>query len=151
MYYGDGYEYIYEYIMMQNESGDLVPCFINNFDRPGDMMSYEYLAENYEYMRGLLLFAYDKALTDDQRDRIETLIVCCDFMGLSSVHTDWYLNGENVELYKTRYTWMYNYIKDHEMVIAGHTEYVLPAECTFDENPMIQFYEFGSRRIGIYP
>ncbi len=152
MYYGEGTEELWEYILMQTEAGDLCgTCFINCFDRPGDMYSYEYLGENYEYMRGLLESALEKAKTPEQRERVETLIVGCDFMGLSSLHTDWYLNGENRELYCERYTWMYNYIKDHEMVIAGHTEYVLPAECTFDENPMIQFYEFGSRRIGIYP
>ena len=152
MNYGEGYNELWEYIQMQTEAGDQCgTCFVNNFDRPGDMYSYEYLAENYEYMRGLLLTAYDKALTDDQRGRIETLIVCCDFMGLSSVHTDWYLNGENVELYKTRYTWMYNYITDHNMRVFSSDVYSKPATIDFEINPMIQFYEYGSRRTGIYP
>ncbi|MBQ3528247.1 MAG: DUF4838 domain-containing protein [Clostridia bacterium] len=152
MNYGEGYNELWEYIQMQTEAGDQCgTCFVNNFDRPGDMYSYEYLAENYEYMRGLLLTAYDKALTEDQEDRIETLIVCCDFMGLSSVHTDWYLNGENVELYKTRYTWMYNYITDHNMRVFSSDVYSKPATIDFEINPMIQFYEYGSRRTGIYP
>ncbi len=152
MNYGDGAEELYEYIEMQTEAGDQCgTCFINNFDRPGDMYSYEYLAENYNYMRGLLETALEKAKTDDQRERVETLIVCCDFMGLSSVHTDWYLNGENVELYKERYDWMYNYIDDHDMRVFSSNLYSLPASIDYEINPMIQIYEEGSRRDGIYP
>ena len=154
MNYGEGYNELWEYILMQTEAGDQCgTCFVNNFDRPGDMYSYEYLAENYEYMRGLLLTAYDKALTDDQRGRIETLIVCCDFMGLSSVHTDWYLEGtdETKQLYKERYTWMYEYIDDHNMRVFSSDVYSMPETIDFEINPMIQFYEHGSRRTGIYP
>ena len=152
MNYGNGYEELWEYIRMQTEAGDQCgTCFINNFDRPGDMYSYEYIAENYEYMRGLLVTAYDKAITDDQRGRIETLIVCCDFLGLSSLHTDWYVEGNNAELYKSRYTWMYNYIDNHNMRIFSSDVYSFPETIDFETNPMIQFYEHGSRRNGVYP
>ncbi|MBQ3528665.1 MAG: DUF4838 domain-containing protein [Clostridia bacterium] len=152
MYYGDGYEELWEYILMQTEAGDQCgTCFINNFDRPGDMYSYEYLAENYGEMRELLEAALAKANTPSQKERVEKLMVGCDFLALSSLHTDWYLNGENTDLYCERYSWMYNYIKDHDMDIFDPSVYFLPDECTFDENPMIQFYDFGSRRPGIYP
>ncbi len=152
MNYGDGGEELYKYIEMQTEAGDLCgTCFINNFDRPGDMYSYEYLAEHYEEMRDLLEVALTKAKNSDQRGRIETLIVCCDFMGLSSVHTDWYVNGKNRELYEERYTWMYNYIKDHNMRVFSDATYALPSSIDFEENPMIQIYGSGSRRDGIYP
>ena len=153
MYYGDGAEELYEYIIMQTEAGDQCgTCFINNFDRPGDMYSYEYFAENYDVMRGLLTDALAKAKTDEQRTRIETIIVGCDFMGLSALHTDWYLNGNNIELYKERYDGMYNYIKDHNMqIFSESTLYYLPATIDYTVNPMIQYYEYGSRRPGIYP
>jgi len=152
MNYGDGGEELYRYIEMQTEAGDQCgTCFINNFDRPGDMYSYEYLAEHYEEMRDLLEVALTKAKNSDQRKRIETLIVCCDFMGLTSVHTDWYVNGNNRELYEERYTWMYNYIKDNNMRVFSDGGYTLPASIDFEENPMLQIYEDGSRRDGIYP
>lgn len=152
IYYGDGYEELWEYILMQTEAGDRCgTCFINNFDRPGDMYSYEYLGENYEYMRDLLESAYEKVNTDDQKEHMEQLLVCCDFMGLSSVHTDWYTNGENVDLYCERYNWMYNYIKDNEMEIFSSELFLLPPSCVYDVNPMTQFYNYGSRRDGVYP
>ena len=150
--YGEGYEELFTYIGMMTEAGDNCgTCFINNYDRPGDMFSYEYLAENYDEMRGLLEIAYTKTKTDDQRENVENLLMTCDFMGLSSVHTDWYTNGNNVELYKERYDWMYNYIKDNDIEIFSSNLYLIPSTVNYDENPMIQFYEDGSRRFGIYP
>ena len=152
MYYGDGYEELYAYIGMMTEAGDQCgTCFVNNFDRPGDMFSYKYLGENYGKMRGLLEAAYEKAENDKQRERIEKLMVCCDFMGLSSVYEDWYTNGNNTELYCERYDWMYNYIKDHDMVIFSSDLYLLPVSIDYTVNPMTQFYKEGSRRPGVKP
>jgi len=150
--YGEGYRELYEYILMQTEAGDRCgTCFINNYDRPGDMYSYEYLGENYEYMRGLLESAYAKAGSDAQRKRIETLIMSCDFMGLSSLHTEWYLNGENRELYVERYDGLYNFIKNNDIVIFSESIYQLPSSIDYETNPMVQFYEDGSRRPGVHP
>ena len=154
MYYGDGYEYIYEYIMMQNEAGDLVPCFVNNFDRPGDMMSYEYLAENYEYMRGLIVKALEMAEREECIYAVEKLLMCCEFMGLSSVYDDMYTNGDSKSrtTYEERYTWLYNFIKDNELnIFSDPNYYMLPESIDFSINPMTQFYEFGSRRPGVTP
>ncbi|MBQ3528626.1 MAG: DUF4838 domain-containing protein [Clostridia bacterium] len=154
VYFGGGAEEIFEYMGMLTEAGDLSgTCFVNNFDRPGDMYSYEYLAENYEYMRGLLVSALEKAKSKDQQDHVLKALVCCDFMGLSSVHTDWYVNGENKELYCERYTWMYNTLIEQGMTTIFSTPdyYLVPSTIDFEINPMIQFYELGSRRDGVYP
>ena len=44
MYYGPGYEKVYEFIEMENTAGDECgTCFVSNFDRPGDMYSYAYI------------------------------------------------------------------------------------------------------------
>ncbi len=152
MYYGDGYEELYSYIEMLTEAGDQSgTCFVNNFDRPGDMYSYEYLGKNYEEMRGLLEAAYAKAENDTQRERIEKIMVCCDFMALSSVYEDWYTNGNNVELYCERYDWMYNSIKRLNMRVFSSDLYSLPTSIDYTINPMTQIYEQGSRRPGVKP
>jgi len=152
IYYGGGYEEIFKYIQMQTEAGDKCgTCFVNNFDRPGDMYSYDYLGENYEEMRGLLESALEKAERPEQVERLEYLMVCCDFMALSAVHTDWYVNAANVELYKERYTWMYNKMVEYDMTAFSSDMYNVPETCNFEENPMIQIYQDGSRRDGIYP
>lgn len=152
MYYGDGYELIYQYINMMTEAGDQCGiCFINNFDRPGDMFSYEYLGSNYAVMRGLLEEALAMTDRDDQISRIETLMVSCDFMALSALHTDWYVNGNNVELYEERYTWMYDKMVEYDMTVFSSPLYNVPATCDFTVNPMTQIYQFGSRRPEVYP
>ena len=160
MYYGDGYEELYQYIVMQNEAGDRVGCFINNFDRPRQMYDYVYIDEHYEEMRALLVEARAKAKTQEQIDRIDTLIVCCDFLGLTCVHYRYYKDEggatqETKELYMERYDNMYNYIVDHDMDIFSDQSdtaiYKLPGSISYTEDPMYQFY--GSEREGIsrYP
>ena len=152
MNYGDGYEAIYKYIEMQTEAGDQCgTCFINNFDRPGDMYSYEYLAENYDEMRGLLETALEGAKTDVQRSRIETLIACCDFLGLASVHNEWYLEGARVEDYKARFDWMFDYITEHNMQVFSSDIYKFPEQKDYETNIMKQLYDEGSRRPGVDP
>ena len=155
MYYGDGYEEIYEFIEMENTAGDECgTCFISNFDRPGDMYSYEYIAEHYEYMRELLVSALEKADRPERIKRIETLICCFDFLGLSSSYDDMYVNGdaESRALYEERYTDFYNYIVDNNMAIfSDPVTYTVPKTCDFTVNPMTQFYEHGSRRPDVTP
>lgn len=152
IYYGPGYEYIYEYIGMHTEAGDQCgTCFVNNFDRPGDMFSYAYLGENYSEMRGLLEEALSLADTPDRIERVEYLLICCDFMALSALHTDWYTNGNNVELYTERYTWMYNKMVEYDMTVFSSDLYSVPSSCDLTVNPMIQIYADGSRRAGVYP
>jgi len=114
MYYGDGYEELYQYIMMQNEAGDRVGCFINNYDRPRQMYDYKYIDEHYEEMRALIESAMVKVKTYEQSKRLDTLLACCDFLGLSCVHYRYYKNPESEELRKTymkRYDNMYEYIQ----------------------------------------
>lgn len=153
MYYGKGYEQLWQYILMQTEAGDRMPCFINNFDRPGDMMEYAYLAEHYEEMHGLLWEAYYLATSDLQRDHVKKLMLACEFMGLTSVYDDWYVNGdgESRALYEDRYTWFYNYLVESGAPIGSDDVYTIPETIDFTVNPMIQFYEFGSRKPWITP
>ncbi|MBR6676307.1 MAG: hypothetical protein IKL24_03145, partial [Clostridia bacterium] len=59
--------------------------------------------------------------------------------------------GENKSLYMQRYDFMYNYIKDNNMRVFSSDIYTLPSQKDYTVNPMIQIYEHGSRRNGIYP
>ena len=71
LYYGEGYEYIYEYLLMyeaasdaiDDEEGRVIRCYINNHDRPGDQFSYYYWKDHYLEMRDLLLKALEVADT----------------------------------------------------------------------------------------
>ncbi len=159
MYYGDGNSELFDFIMMQNEAGDRAGCFINNYDRPRQMYDFEYIDEHYEEVRALLVAAQGKANNNEQRERIDTLIACFDFLGLSCVHHRYYKNNTDNEelrqLYMNRYDAMYNYIKNHNMhIFSDQSEtavYKIPASISYNEDPMFQFY--GEERSGVtrYP
>ena len=154
MYYGDGNEELFDFIVMQNEAGDRAGCFVNNYDRPRQMYDYTYIDEHYEEMRTLLTTALEKAQTSNQRDRIETLIACFDFLGLTLFHNSYNKGNEDAirQLYMERYDAMYNYIKNNDMVIFSNDEpYSIPGSISYKEDPMFQFY--GEERSGVtrYP
>ena len=161
MYYGPGYEKVYEFIEMENTAGDECgTCFVSNFDRPGDMYSYAYIDEHYEYMRQLLSDAIDmcESLDRVKRDmyvrRLEILRICFDFLGLSSSYDRMYVNGDEASraLYEERYTYMYNGIIEYNIqVFLDPNQYDLPDTIDFTVNPMVQIYGFGSRREGVTP
>ncbi|MDD6094645.1 MAG: DUF4838 domain-containing protein [Clostridia bacterium] len=147
VYYGDGYEYIYQYILLDDEAGNACGCFINNHDRPFDMHSKQYLGEHYEQMHDLLATALTLCKTDKQRERLTLLYYCAEFMGLSGAYDRLYTEGnaESRALYEERYTEMYNYMYERDLQIF-HTPdiYSVPDELDFSKSPMTQFYVLGS-------
>ena len=155
MYYGAGYEEMYQFIDMENTAGnECGTCFISNFDRPGDMYSYAYIDEYYEEMRELLTAALDKAEREDQKERIRIMLICFDFLGLSSSYDRMYTNGDAASraLYEQRYTDMFNELWRRDMkIFSDPGTYSKPKEIDFTVNPTTQFYEFGSRRPGVKP
>ncbi len=146
MYYGEGYEYIYEFLVWMDEAGNASPCFINNFDRPGDMFDYEYVRDNYETGRESLVKALAMTTDATQIDRVEKLLICCDFLGLSANYKNYYVNGteETVAVYTERYINMYNMIKNKGIRIYGGSTYTLPEVVDITVSPMESFYDAGS-------
>ena len=163
LYYGDGYEYIYEYLMMyeaasdaiSDEPGRQITCYINNHARAGDMFSYYYIKDNYLEMRELLFKAleladdtryttsgqiYDKA---SQKERIQFLLVGCDTLGLSANFKDWWANPnasqEDKDFYVDTYTKLYNFIKEKRLTLYSGNTYVLPNTIELDLSPLHSF------------
>ena len=155
MYYGNGYEDIFKFLDMENTAGDECgTCFVANFDRPGDMYSYAYIDEHYEEMRELLNVALDKAQREEQKERIRVMLICFDFLGLSSSYDRMYTNGDEASraLYEQRYTDMYNGLESRDMkIFPDDSVYSLPKSIDFTVNPMTQFYTKGSLRDGVTP
>ena len=153
MYYGDGYADLAQFLELQDEAGNGAGCFINNFDRPRQMYDFKYIDAHYEEMRALLVAAWDKAKatgTSAQRNRVETLLRCFDFLGLSCVHYRYY-KGDDAglrETYMERYSAMYNYIKNNNMkIFSDDFTYTIPSTLSYEKDPMLQFY--GEERPGV--
>lgn len=151
IYYGEGYEEIYQYILMQdeaaNESGI---CYVNNCDYPGDMYNYEYIRDNYEDMRNLVVAAVAKAETAEQKRNCNNILMGCEALGLSAVHESWYENGtdEQKAIYTERYTWMYNYIRDNGINIGG-VRTIYDVELDFTRTPFEAFYDGATWRVAL--
>lgn len=118
-YYGDGWEYIREYLDMQTEAGDLQGCFTNNFDRPWNMYNKDYYRDNYHYMLSLFDKALDAAKTDEQKARITECTIHLNYLGLSATYEQDYVNGtdEAKEAYAKRYADYYNYVKANNITL----------------------------------
>lgn len=104
IWYGDGWENIREYLELENASSDELGCFRNNFDRPWNIYNEEYFKNNYEYLRSLVEKAKEGA-DDNQKRRLDILLVHVDFFGLSATYESDYLNGTQTskEKYAERY------------------------------------------------
>ncbi len=115
IYYGDGWEYIREYLEMSNYAADINGCFTNNYDRPWNMYNQEYFLENYLTMRTLFEKALEGAKTDTQKERVRLATLHCDFLGLSATYERDWINGnsEAKALYKERYQFLYDKITEY--------------------------------------
>ncbi len=144
LFYGEGYEYIYEYVVMQDEAGNLNPCYVNNLDYPGDMFNYEYIGENYEYMRELVLKALAVA-EGDEIYRIERLLVNCDFLGLSATFNAVMRDGTDEgakAVFVERYEAMDSYIRSHGLNIGIYDINTITLDTS--KSPMILYYQGGT-------
>ncbi len=126
-YYGDGWEYIREYLDMQTEAGDLQSCFTNNFDRPWNMYNKEYFADNYHYMLSLMDKAEAAANTEEQAKRVRECRIHIDYLGLSATYERDYVNAdsETKAAYAKRYSEFYDFVKNNEIELwsAGCTNF----------------------------
>lgn len=120
IYYGDGWEYIREYIEIADYCSDLMGCWTNNYDRPWNMYNKEYFRDNYETMHQLFVKAYDAAQTDVYKTRVERTSLHCEFLGLSATYERDYVNGDSETRaeYAARYAKMYNLYNQYDMAIG---------------------------------
>ncbi|MBE6714218.1 MAG: DUF4838 domain-containing protein [Ruminococcaceae bacterium] len=158
MTYGQGYEYIWEFLEMYEEAGDMAGyengntqpyCFVGNYDRAFDVVSFEYIRENYEYMRELLMSAIeafdpDKTQGAGQRyERLYKMFCVFELLGLGATYVPSYVNGDELSraIYEDRYAWVYEYYYESGMryYVYIHTGIDRPATFNLDSNPFIQF------------
>ncbi|MBQ4066594.1 MAG: DUF4838 domain-containing protein [Clostridia bacterium] len=167
--YGEGWEYIYEFIQMYEEAGDVAGyeldgtephCFVGNHARAYDTTSVVYINENYEYMRGLLLSAIDayvdgKTTNDGLRiKKLNDLFNCFEILGLGATYVDNYMNGTDEQRaeYEERYTAFLGYAKNNGMRVSSYAEFnTLPATVDLSVNPASHFLLACTWRAKIEP
>ncbi len=115
LYYGEGWEYIREYIEMSDYASDINGCWTNNFDRPWNMYNEEYFLENYHIMRELLENAYNTTVDEEQKERIRLTGVHMNFLGLSATYERDFVNGDadTKAAYTEKYQELYDLIVEY--------------------------------------
>ena len=157
--YGHGWENMWEFMQMYVEAGDLVGyeggndepyCYVGAYNRAYDFVSFEYIRDNYEYMRGLILATIDEFDPPEggehnsmRIDKIYRLLCVFDLLGLGATYVDSYLNGNEASraAYEERYRQTYDYYFDSGMRFTVYSKSGIDAPATFnlDSNPFLQF------------
>lgn len=122
IYYGEGWEYIREYLEMAHAAGDANGCWTNNYDRPWNLYNEEYFRDNYKTMSQLFENALAEATTEEHIHRLELCRMHCDFMGLSATYERDYVNGDAVARaeYEVAYARLYNNIVDNGIRLTSY-------------------------------
>lgn len=166
--YGNGWEYVYEFIQMYEEAGDVTGfetggttphCFVGNHARAYDTTSVVYIKEHYEQMRELLLNAIDaldgdKTTNDGIREKkLNDLFNCFEILGLGATYLDNYKNGTDDQRaeYEARYTAFHTYFINTGMRVSSYSEYTaaVPDYVDLTYNPAYFYLPAGSWRISV--
>ena len=144
-YYGDGYEYIFEYMKMQTAAGDAIEdCFVTNYDRPANMLSFRYYAENYDTMAELFDNALALADTAEQAEHVQRARLHVEFLSLCGSYDSMYVNGSEEEKaeYQARYEALWSYFHETGYRIVTSDPYGgLPETSEITANPYTMWYD----------
>ena len=116
--YGEGWEYVKQYIYMTNYAADLQGCWTNNFDYFWCYYNKDYFAEHYHEMWDLLDRAETMAKSGSQRVKCDTAMISMHFLGLSATYERDYVNGSGPdrERWCDRYLWLWEQYHDHGII-----------------------------------
>lgn len=109
-YYGkEAAPYMYEYMLLWDESGNHENCWLNNYLGIKASIDLNFYGDNYDKMTQL----FDKAeavATGDQLTRIKKLRCSMEFLGLSGIYYDKYVNGSDSDKawYKNKSSELYS-------------------------------------------
>ena len=106
---GDGYEYIYDYLMSRIEVARNECWTSMAWTDPSERIDLGRVADEFEYYIELFRHAEELACTEAQEKNISLMSRTMYFTGLVAVHTDWYLNGTAEQ--KEKYTEIYSCFK----------------------------------------
>lgn len=146
-YFGYGWIYVYEYMQMLDEAGNLKGCVLNDFEMPFDIYSKEYFAENYEKMKALFRKAEAAAQNEEELAAIKKLSVHMDFLGLSAIYESAYTNGtaQSKKEFESEWRRVYDYINSNGIRIRFE-DVGISSPFTVEESPMMSVYGISGER-----
>ncbi|MBQ7671006.1 MAG: DUF4838 domain-containing protein [Clostridia bacterium] len=126
IYYGEGWQNLKQYLEEVEIASDGIGCWTNNYDYPWDEYDEVYFRDNYDRFYDLFMAAYNAAETAAQKNRIEQCSLHMNFLGLSATFNCDYVSGDSASRakYKERYTWLWNYYKNHPETLTMNTGFL---------------------------
>jgi len=114
--YGDGYEFVYEFIQIMEEASDRTDhCFCGFFDSFEDKLDMSYIEENLDLIFTLRETAIRLARTTEQEVLIDRLFSTIYYYEIAVLHDEMWVNGDEssreeykskVNSYITNYSWL---------------------------------------------
>ena len=111
--YGDGYEYVYDYIRIIEEAADMNGCFCGFHTAIMNRLNFSYIKDNIPLLLSLREQAIRLARTSHQEELCDRLFASVLYYELAVFHTDMWVNGtdemraeykEKVDFFITNYS-----------------------------------------------
>lgn len=146
-YFGYGWQYVYEYMQMLDDCGNLKGCVLNDFEQPFDVYSKQYFKEHFDEMLALFDKIYAAAENDRERDNIDKLSVHMKFLGLSALYEERYVKGSAAEReeYEQMWRWTYDYINAHNIRVS-YDRVGIQTPFNLNKSPMMLVYDIDGDR-----
>ncbi len=146
-YFGYGWQYIYEYMQMLDECGNLKGCVLNDFEQPFDVYSKDYLKAHFDDMLALFDKAYAASVSDRERNNLDRLSLHMKFLCLSALYDDRYVKGTDSQRtdYAEMWKWTYDYINAHNIRVS-YDRVGIQAAFTLNKSPMMLVYDIDGDR-----
>jgi len=142
-YYGAGWRYIKQYLIMQDEGGNQAGCFTNNYDWVGDMYNITWMYQHYDEMYSLFTNAINATSNNDQKNRIKALSVHMHFICLCGAC---YVEGNNAiasnGTLSSRYDEMWNYIDQFGYIASVYGQPTRSNNYNKNVSPFASFFDF---------
>ena len=142
-YYGPGWKNIYDYLVMLEEAGSTMGCYVTEYNHPMEMYSKEYFAEHYEEMKALFENAYDAAESDWQKEKLSKAAAHLSFLGLESLYDSMYVNGTDAQkaAYAAEYESWYDFVNEEDSRVT-YQKRGIEAEFDINKSPCELVYGF---------
>lgn len=126
LFYGDGWESLYEYLMAGCREKDSRPC--------GDNDPHDWYAEEYDYLKSLFADAAENCNSAKQADRIELLSLHMHYQALCGFYDEKYVNGtaEEKEQMQTLAYWLRDELAKYRITWLGLESGTPMSELSFD-------------------
>ncbi len=140
--YGDGYDAVYEYLVLLEEAGDHRDHWCGFWSAITERLDFTYIKNNADTIERCYSFARDNANSAWQEHLVDTLFASAYYLICCATHTSMWKNGTDADraIYKERLDKCINLCRENKaplyIVDSTNTWYYPPTDADPDVNPL---------------